>query len=186
MPIKLSSAFLIRVQLSFSAKKNYSLIDFLAKAMFRQMVLRIIWLLFFKLLRLSDRDIWETWIGKSRRCLRWRPAAQGTAVPVQPLSAVGGCRHHTLLAPAKPFKSACWYVTGFVRDSQKLHGGFVPGVMGLSALQCGTQPGKEQGLLVGMWVQPGHCLKMVSELFQGGKKKKSWKKIPPTCMKKYF
>lgn len=42
MPIKLSSAFLIRAQLSFSAKKNYSLIDFLAKAMFRQMVLRII------------------------------------------------------------------------------------------------------------------------------------------------
>lgn len=47
----------------------------------------------------------------------------------------------------------------------------MPGIVGLSAPQCGTQLGKEWGLLVGMWVQPGLCLKMVSELFQRRKKK---------------
>lgn len=150
MPIKLSSAFLIRVQLSFSAKKNYSLIDFLAKAMFRQMVPRIIWLLVFELPCLSDRDDWETWGGKSGRCLHWMQRAGVGIASCWPWQNL--------------LKAACLQVTVFVRDSCELHRGFVPCSEACSWQKAGT---------AGRWMQPGLCLKNISEFFQK-KKEKSW------------
>lgn len=157
MAIKLSSAFLIR---EFSAKKRYSLIDFLEKAVFRQMVVRIIWVSFFKLPWLSGGDIWETEGGKSGHC-SW-----GHTSPSGPC---GRHWHHTQMALAKPPKSSWLEVTGLVSEC---HRGFMSG---LKCPQCGIQLGKGQGLLAGMQGQPGHCLNMVSESFQE-KKKKSWKK----------
>lgn len=64
MPIKLSSAFLIRAQPSFSAKEKWRLIDSLVKAMFRQMALGNIRLVFLKLPRLSDGDVLGKQVGE--------------------------------------------------------------------------------------------------------------------------
>lgn len=64
MPIKLSSAFLIRAQPSFSVKEKWRVIDSLAKAMFRQMALGNIRLVFLELPRLSDGDVLGKQVGK--------------------------------------------------------------------------------------------------------------------------
>lgn len=157
MAIKLWSTFLSR---EFSAKKCYSLIDFLEKAVFRQMVLRIIWVSFFKLPWLSGGDIGETEEGKSGHCSWGHTSPSGHC---------GRHWHHTQMALAKPPKSSWLEVTGLISEC---HRGFMSG---LKCPQCGIPLGKGQGLLAVMQGQPRLCLKWLMSLSRQ-RKKQSWKK----------